>query len=187
LARIPLSTQPNQIPEVITHYTTSAVKNIERTIKGYKIDKGTHRRQLDHYQWSVIKNREVFLKEIKPEYISSLTFHKPIAGQSSTETGTFDQTRLQNVGKNVGTDHYLSGFRAGGKKEALKPKPLTSAPQAEKDQYQHYLSGYQDGQSYREGYDLGENNGQIPDKKDYRKTQGFWDGKYGRDKKWEKV
>ena len=40
------------------------------------IEKG-RRRPISHYEMSVRKNRELFIKTVKPEYIESIAFHKP--------------------------------------------------------------------------------------------------------------
>jgi hypothetical protein len=179
LARVPLGT--NTAPQLINHYAHGAKVKMGAATDGFYVDKGTHTRQFDHYQWSVKKNRELFIKEVRPEHVSSLTLHETATGSSHTDSrpGGFTLGNVQSVGAHVGLLEYNRGF---GDSIDGRANLSTSIARAELKKY--YTEGYKDGQEYLRGYKAGVASGKPPDDTrdpaKVRFTQGFWDRRYKR-------
>ncbi len=184
LARVRPGT--NTAPQLINHYAASAREKMRPVIGTYS----TKGRAFGHYQWSVKKNRELFIKEVRPEHISSLTLHETATGTSHREvrpTG-FGPDDVATLGEQVGLAAYNAGFLAGSQGAPSNP----GAHAAEKQKY--YTEGHADGADYRTGYGHGgqkrragillknadKNNDRLKDDKQVRYTQGFWDGYHGR-------
>lgn len=176
LARVPVGT--NQAPQLINHYARAAQDKMRGVTDTNAIYKGKRRdRQFAHYQWSVKKNRELFIKDVQPGYISALTLHQTTTGSSHTEarpTG-FTQHDVQTLGQKVGLQDYNTGFFRG-----------STAQGHEVGKSKYYDEGFDDGVEYLRGWNDGEArlNRAIPkDATKVRYTQGFWDRRNRRAKR----
>jgi hypothetical protein len=185
LARVPKGAS-NELPELINHYTAGAQAGIQSKIGSYYIQKPDHQRGYDHYEWSVRKNREIFMKDLKPEYLSSVKLHQTAAGKAeSKEAEGFTPDMLKEMGAKVGVPQYDQGFQDG-----LAAKPSEEA-NVNATYQKYYKEGYADAQEYLRGYNYGKryqnraNNREFVRKQldanaSIRYQQGFWDGVYKR-------
>jgi hypothetical protein len=177
LARVPVGT--NQAPQLINHYARAAQdKMVGVTNTSAIFKRGRQDRKFAHYQWSVKKNRELFIKDVQPGYISALTLHQTATGSSHTEASPtgFTQRDVQTLGQKVGLQDYNAGFLRGS----------TSAAQ-ERGKSKYYDEGYADGVEYLRGWNNGDpmrRGVPIPKGDDkIREIQGFWDRRNGRPKR----
>jgi hypothetical protein len=184
LARLPRGN--DEAPQLINHYAAAAKANMEPVIGHYSA-KG---RKFEHYQWSVKKNRELFIKELRPEHITSLTLHQTAGSTAHKEVrpGGFRQKDVVALGQHVGLAEYNAGFLAGSQGASSNPERYKV------DKRTYYLAGYADGLDYASGYRMGDirydegrsletagkNIPKLTDAKEVRYTQGFWDGYHGR-------
>lgn len=140
LARVPNGAAGT--PQVINHYAAEAQTKMDGSNLGIT---GTHPRDFVHYQKSTIKNRELFVKDLKPEYLSRLTLH---AGGDTTldapAEGFNVATLKQAVGNSGGYVDYSAGFKdwVGRRPSAQPDNPL-------------YVEGLRDATKYTNGFELG--------------------------------
>jgi hypothetical protein len=199
LARVPTGTDTK--PELINHYAYAARAKSEAAIGTYYIDKGSFQREFAHYQWSVKKNRELFIKEVKPGYITGLELHRTATGGTATESqpGGFTLTQVKTFGQNVGLAEYNLGFVDG--RDGWRGTRVVAAKKK-----QYYDAGVADGKEYALGYGDGratsgvapkylkKPTGQVSqqrvriasnlaDDSKVRYTQGLWDGRLSRAKR----
>jgi hypothetical protein len=181
LARIPFG-QADNLPEVINHYSVEAQKKSQDAIGNYAVHKENpipHKRTFDHYQSSVIKNREIFIKELRPKYLTSVNLHQPATGGAMTQNQAngFTLTDIQTMGQSVGVPEYILGFWNACHNLKSQIKSI------KKDYQKYYQEGDEDGQEYHNGYLRGKKakHNQTPPKDSTPSyKQGFWDGYYRR-------
>jgi hypothetical protein len=190
----------NTEPELINHYAYAARTKSAAAIGTYYVDKGSFRRDFAHYQWSVKKNRELFIKEVTPGYITGLELHRTATGGTATESrpGGFTLTQVKTFGQNVGLDQYNQGFVDG--------RDGRGARHVDASKKQYYVAGVADGKEYALGYQDGAATWRVPprylknptppvgperariasnlrDDTKVRYAQGFWDGRHNRAKR----
>jgi hypothetical protein len=183
----------NVEPMVINHYSPAAQQKLQAVIGEYAIEKtdedgNEYTRQFDHYQWSVRKNREIFLKDLRPEYLTAITLHK--TNKAESRVSGFGGAELSKLGESVGVSTYNKGFQDG---IANRPDATTHL---RVEQQGYYKEGRNDAAEYLKGYEQGkqaknlkggwpEANKQLSqtDKDKPRLVQGFWDGYYERPKR----
>lgn len=165
LARIP---NDNKAPLLLNHYSHKGVKDSIQDQGGDVENNPLSKSTPYKYQSSVIKNRELYLEHLKPEWIVSVEHHpsakdNPGVGQSTVydlsdynTTGEFMAALKEHTGGSV----YGLGFEM-----ALKDLTLPKGSDA------NLKNGFSSGCKYLEGYKTGQEEKVQEGRK--RATRGF--------------
>jgi hypothetical protein len=141
LARIP--TGPDS-PIMINHYAHGGVKD-EKAVKGVKnpVPKAEKYEYID----SVIKNRELFLEFVKPEWITQIEYHDKSGEKEFKLEGRANATEMMDAARTgTGYQMFAAGFEAQITGAAPDPANADDAD---------YKSGVAFADEYNKGYAKG--------------------------------
>ena len=139
LARIP--TGP-EAPMMINHYAHGGVKDVVPRTVSSKYD----------YIESVIKNRELFLEFVRPEWIVDIEFHTPGAETHFARGDSTAEEMMQAARAGSGYDKFAAGFAAG-----VKGGPLSDADKGDPD----YCAGVAFAEEYQRGHEAGSAEAEV--------------------------
>ena len=171
LAKVPPTTA-DKSAKLINHYASGGVKDIaKRTGEDRDVEPGVFyekapkvkptggakgKRQkppkkVYNYPASVIKNRELYLERLDPEWIHGIEVHGR-AVTSTTETGA---KLVAHVAKEIAQDEYLTAYRAviNASSASTPTAPSTAGPS--------YTVGLNAGTAYAQGYAAGVKHGAV--------------------------
>jgi hypothetical protein len=137
LARI--ATGPDS-PIMFNHYASQGVKDASGTSSAVAAVQGKYK-----YIDSVIKNRELFLEFVKPEWITKVEYHDK-GGEREFTLGDSADAMMDAVRRGTGYDKFAAGFQA-----KITDTALDTASAGDED----YNSGVGFAEEYIKGYDQG--------------------------------
>lgn len=175
LAKIP---QGREGAILLNHYSHGGVKDVIKD-KGGPVETNPLKKQSPYkYHSSVIKNRELYLEYLKPEWIVSVEYHPLASDQPGTRSSVlYDSSEHKNtkdfmgsLALMTGATQYGSGFESALSDEKKRPPTISGDFRKGLLSGQEYLKGYAEGnEEYLEAGTKRAFTGSGPNKKNTKK------------------